>query len=121
MRCHKENVQECFKFQHKKGQTNLTWNIICTNGLGDQGFNSWQGQEIFFLLQNIQTSSGEHPACYSVGTRVLSLEVKWLRCEADHEPPSHAEVKNEWRYTSTLCVCLDGVHRRDLIFYKSVW
>ena len=49
MRCHKQNVQECFEFQHKKGQTNLTQNILCAHGLGNQGFNSWQGQEISFV------------------------------------------------------------------------
>jgi hypothetical protein len=38
----------------------------------------------FFLLPNIQTSSGDHPTCYSVGIGVLSLEVKWLSCEAEH-------------------------------------
>jgi hypothetical protein len=29
------------------------------------------------------------------------LEVTVLGCEADHSPPSRAEVKNAWRYTST--------------------
>jgi hypothetical protein len=120
MRCHKENVQECFKFQHKKGQTNLTRNILCTHGLGDQGFDSWQGQEIFLFFKTSRPALGAHPACYSMGTRVLSLQVKWLRFETDHLPPSRAEVKNEWRYTFTFCVCLDEVHGGDLIFYKSV-
>jgi hypothetical protein len=32
---------------------------------------------------------------------VLSLEVKWLGHEADHSPPSNAEVINVWSYTST--------------------
>jgi hypothetical protein len=31
----------------------------------------------------------------------LSLGVKWSRREADHPPPSSAEVKNAWSYTST--------------------
>jgi len=29
------------------------------------------------------------------------LGVKWLVCEADHSPPSNAEVKYEQSYTST--------------------
>jgi hypothetical protein len=31
----------------------------------------------------------------------LSLGVKRLGREADHSPPSSAEVKNAWNYTST--------------------
>jgi hypothetical protein len=31
----------------------------------------------------------------------LSLEVKRQGSEADHSPPSSAEVKNAWLYTST--------------------
>jgi len=32
---------------------------------------------------------------------VLSLGVKWPVREADHSPPSSAEVNNAWSYTST--------------------
>jgi hypothetical protein len=40
----------------------------------------------------------------------LSLGVKRQGREADHSPPFSAEVKNEWRYTSTpLYQCLHGV------------
>jgi hypothetical protein len=31
----------------------------------------------------------------------LSLEIKWPGRESDHSPPSSAEVKNAWSYTST--------------------
>jgi hypothetical protein len=31
----------------------------------------------------------------------LSLEVKQLRCEADHSLPSSPEVKNAWSFIST--------------------
>jgi hypothetical protein len=30
-------------------------------------------------------------------------------CEADHSPPSSVEIKNVWRYTSTLSIRLDEV------------
>jgi hypothetical protein len=30
-------------------------------------------------------------------------------CEADHSPPSRAEVKNAWSYTSTPPIRLHGV------------
>jgi hypothetical protein len=40
---------------------------------------------------------------------VLSLGIKWPGCEADHSPPSSAEVKNAWSYTSTPPVHLHGM------------
>jgi hypothetical protein len=41
----------------------------------------------------VQNGSGAHPASYPMGTRALSLGVKWPGREADHLPPSSAEVK----------------------------
>jgi len=40
---------------------------------------------------------------------LLVPRVKWPGREADHSRPSTAEVKNAWRYTSTLVTCLHGV------------
>jgi hypothetical protein len=53
----------------------------------------------------------------------LPLEVKRSGCEADHSPPSSAEVKNAWSCTSTLsirlsCVILDNKTRN--VFYYLV-
>jgi hypothetical protein len=42
-----------------------------------------------------------HPASYPMGTRDSFSGSKAARCEADHSPPSSAEVKNSWSYTST--------------------
>jgi hypothetical protein len=39
----------------------------------------------------------------------LSLGIKWPGREADLSPPSSAEVKNAWRYTSTTPIRLHGV------------
>jgi hypothetical protein len=39
----------------------------------------------------------------------LSLGVKRPGSEADHSPPSSAEVKNAWSYTSTPPIRLHGV------------
>jgi hypothetical protein len=36
-----------------------------------------------------------------MGTRALSVGIKRPGREADYSPPSSAEVKNEWSYTST--------------------
>jgi hypothetical protein len=55
----------------------------------------------FSLHHHVQNSSGAHPASYPMGTRALFLGVKQLGCEADHSPPSSAEVKNVWSCTST--------------------
>jgi hypothetical protein len=46
-----------------------------------------------------------------MGTRLLSLGVKWPGLEVDHLPPSSAEVKNEWSYASTPAICLHGRYR----------
>jgi hypothetical protein len=43
--------------------------------------------------------------------------VKQPRCEADHSPQSSAEVKNEWRYTYTLCLCLHGVYKDNSVYH----
>jgi hypothetical protein len=48
----------------------------------------------FPLLHNLQTVSGAHLASYPMGTGALSPGVKWQEREADHSPPSSAEVKN---------------------------
>jgi hypothetical protein len=42
-------------------------------------------------------------------TGALSLGVKRPGREADHSPPSSADVKNAWRYTSTPSIHLYGV------------
>jgi hypothetical protein len=36
----------------------------------------------------------------------LVLGVKWSGREADLSPPSNAEVKNEWNYTTAPSVCI---------------
>jgi hypothetical protein len=50
-----------------------------------------------------------HSASYPMGTGALFLGVKRPGREADHSPPSSAEVKNGWSYTSTPPIRLHGV------------
>jgi len=52
---------------------------------------------IVYLLHCVQTGSGAHPSSYSMGNRSSYTPGR----EADHLPPSSAEVKNTWSYTST--------------------
>jgi hypothetical protein len=61
------------------------------------------------LHHRFQTVSGAYPASYSMGTRGSFPGVKRPGREANHSPPSTAEVKNAWSYTSTLPICLQGV------------
>jgi hypothetical protein len=53
------------------------------------------GAEDFSSILCVQTGSGAHPASCLMGTGVLSPGVKARPgCDADHSPPSSAEVEN---------------------------
>jgi hypothetical protein len=73
------------------------------------GFRSRPGLEIF-LLTNVSMPALEPtqpPIQWISGA--LSIGVKRPGREADHSPPSSAEVKNAWNYTSTPPIRLHGV------------
>jgi hypothetical protein len=57
----------------------------------------------FSLLHRVQTGTGGGGTQTSIQwvTGTLSQWVKKPGPEADHSPPSSADVKNSWRYTST--------------------
>jgi hypothetical protein len=55
----------------------------------------------FSLLHIVQTGFGVHPTSYKMGTGGSFSEVKRQGREADHSPPTGAEVKKMWIYTST--------------------
>jgi hypothetical protein len=70
---------------------------------------SRQGQWCeLFLCHHIQAGSGAQPPIEWV-LRALILRVKLPVREGDHSPPSSAEVKNAWSYTSTPLLRLHGV------------
>jgi hypothetical protein len=54
------------------------------------------GAKDFLPFQNFQTGYGAHP-----DTELLTLGVERPRREVSHLHSSCAEVKNEWKYTST--------------------
>jgi hypothetical protein len=60
-------------------------------------------------MQNVRADSGAHLPSYSMRIAAFSQGVKQLRCEVDLLATSGAEVKDEWRCTSTapyaLLVC----------------
>jgi hypothetical protein len=63
----------------------------------------------------VQIGSGAHSACYPVLTVFFFfLEVKAMGHRDEHIPPSSTKVANEGRRTSTLPVCLHGIHRDNL-------
>jgi hypothetical protein len=60
------------------------------------GVRSLAGAEDFSSSPCVQTGSGEHPASYSMGTGGPFPGGKArLGSDADHSPPSSAEVKYE--------------------------
>ena len=46
--------------------------LLLRYGPGDQRFESWYRQKMFFFVRNIHTSFGAHPVSSSVYTRVWS-------------------------------------------------
>ena len=69
--------------------------MYCRCVVDSLGFDSWKGQDIF-LYSKMSDCTGAYTASYSVGTWVLSLNIKWLVHEVDLSPPYIARVKNEW-------------------------
>jgi hypothetical protein len=56
-----------------------------------------------------KTDSGANPASYPMGTGGSFTGVKRPGRDADQSPPSSAEVKNMWSYTSIPPIYLHGV------------
>jgi hypothetical protein len=52
-----------------------------------------------------------------MGTMRSPLRLQWPRCEADHTPPSSSRVKNEWSYTPTPPICLQGTGRDNFALF----
>jgi hypothetical protein len=73
-------------------------------GLDDRGIGVWflAGTRGFFLPYSIQTRSGGKPGSSIMGTiSTLSGGEKPSGLEPDQSPPSTAEDKKVWSYTST--------------------
>jgi hypothetical protein len=70
-------------------------------GLDDQGFESRQGLGIFLFTTVSRLALGPTQTPNQWLPGALSLGVKLPGREADHSPPSTAEIKNSWSYTTT--------------------
>jgi hypothetical protein len=77
----------------------LVWRL--GYGLDDLVSISIRASDGFSLRHRVQTGSGTHPTSYPMGIERFSPRVKWPGSEVVHSPPSIAEVKNAWNYTST--------------------
>ena len=58
-------------------------------------------------IQNLQTRSDVQIASIQWILGALSSGIKRQGRDVDHSPPSSADVKNGWSYTSTTPICLE--------------
>jgi hypothetical protein len=96
--------------------------LATSDGLGDRLIVvrlPAEARDYFALLRSVQTGSGDHPALYSMDNGGSLPGVKRSGSEADHSPPSSAEMKNVWSYTSILNISLHGVHRDNFTVFIS--
>jgi hypothetical protein len=80
-------------------------------GLDDRGlgFDSRRGWGIFLFTTTSRTALGPTQPPIQWVPGALSLGVKRPRREANHIPPSSAEVTKAWSYTSTPPIRLHGM------------
>jgi hypothetical protein len=79
------------------------WAIICFSRTLLRGDNYifLYSQGIFLFSTASRPALGPTQPTIQWVPGAISLGVKRPGCEADHSPPSSAEVKNAWSYTST--------------------
>jgi hypothetical protein len=75
------------------GSRGSSGSIVSDYGLDDRaiGARSTAGAKDFSSILCVQTGSGAHPACCTMGTGGKARPGR----DADHSPPSSAEVVNE--------------------------
>jgi hypothetical protein len=106
--------------QEKSRDSSVEW-LATGWTIGVLGFDSRRGLGIFLFTTASVTALGptQPPIQWVVG---FSLGIKRPGREADHLPPSSAEVKNVWSYTFTpqyvfLAWCLVQLVKKFLRFY----
>ena len=81
------------------------WRCSLSHGLYAPRLESHQGQHIFLFSAPVQTVPGAHPASCSM-VPIFFPGVKRPERDVYHSPPSRAEVKSEWSYTSVFRIRL---------------
>jgi hypothetical protein len=82
-----------------------------------RGFNRARGD---FSSPKRQDQLWNQPSILFSGYRA-SLLVKRPMREFSHAPPSSAEVKNEWSYTSIPPVCLHSMDRANFTYILALF
>ena len=78
-------------------------------------FDSRQRQEIFVFSKTSKPALGPTHLPTQWVPGAISPGVKRPGRDVNHLPPSTAEVKNEWSYTSAPPICLHGVDEHNFI------
>jgi len=82
--------------------------------LGDRGIVVWFLLVAKGLTPRLAAGPTEPSTEWVPGPRSFGINLPGR--DADHLPTSRAEVKNEWRSTSALPICLYSVHTEVFIF-----
>jgi hypothetical protein len=88
---------------------NMTCHWVTRINAGTFLQHSGRGLRIFLFTTASRTALEPTQSPIQWVPEAFSLGVKRPGREADHSPPSSAEVKNVWGYTSTLPIHLNGV------------
>ena len=83
----------------------------------DPGFECRRRQQIFFSVKSPDPFCGS-PTLYSTSLGAIFRGFLGPLREADHSTPSTVKVKNEWSYTSTSSICLQGLDTESFNFYR---
>jgi hypothetical protein len=98
------------------GKRGSVFGIACRLWAGRHGVRVLVGARYFSLLVNVHTVSGAPQPAVQCVPGVVLREIKRPRREVNHLPPSSSEYKEDWSYTSTAPVCLQGVDRENFAF-----
>ena len=96
-----------FYTRAKNGGWGSSATIVTRLRAGRSGVQIQAGARNFRVPKNVQTGSGTHPASCSIEG------VNRPGREADHSPASSAEVRNEWKHSSTTHICIHGMYWSD--------
>jgi hypothetical protein len=98
-----------------------SWYVDYATRYTIRGSNSSRNTEIFIFSKAPRPTMGP-PSFLLNEYRDYFSAVKWAESVEYHSPPSTAQIKNEWSYSSTPNICLHSVGRyncHNLPFWKA--